>query len=454
MQLNNLSLLNFRCFEELHLELDPKLTVIIADNGAGKTAILDAIAIGLGRYLTRLPGISSIATKDSDVRKSEREKRTLFTMLKWQATTHEGEAITWSGGRRRDSSVTNAKIRNSLSGEFLEALPNGAREINSYVQKIIEAEDEEEPYFLPVVAYYGTNRSIRDEVQRRRGHKKNLTRFDALANALDPAPKFRTAFEWFSAMEDQERRNKELHRNFDYKLPELQAVREAITRMLPEGFKNPRTETRPLRFVIDRQSPDGITRTLRITELSDGYKVILGLVMDFARRLAQANSALNLGLTAHSSPLDQQAIVLIDEVDLHLHPSWQQHIITDLMRTFPGTQFIITTHSPQVLSTVKRNNIRVIETNTTGKTTVSIPLAMTYGEPSGDVMHSVMLVDPQPPIAEKQQLNKLTELVDTGRYDEPATKSLFTELKEILGEHHPQLLRLDRSIKRQKALSK
>ena len=452
MRLERIRLRNFRCFEELTVEFDPKLTVIVAENGAGKTAILDAIAIGFGRYLTKLPGVSGRTTKETDIRIDKQERRTPFMMLAWEATSSEDGAIVWSGGRKRDGAVNAAVIKGLLSDELESLLKAGLKQIDEFTLRLVQAETEESAYFLPVIAYYGTNRAIREEVQRRRGFKKVFSRFEALAGALEPDSRFRAAFEWFNAMEDQERREKESKRDFDYRLPELQLVRDAIVRMLPVGFGNPRTEIRPLRFVIDRLMPDGVTRTLRISQLSDGYRVVLGLVMDLARRMAQANSRMAIGGMQITNPLDLPAIALIDEVDLHLHPAWQQHVLTDLTRTFRGTQFIVTTHSPQVLSTVKRENIRIIGPDANGKIIAAPPLAMTYGEPSGDVLHSVMMVDPQPPVSEKADLQRLTEWVDQGNYQSAEAKQLMQSLSAALGEQHPQLQRLQRSIQRQEAL--
>ncbi len=452
MRLERLRLRNFRCFDDLTVEFDKKLTVIIAENGAGKTAILDAIAIGFGRYLTKLPGIPGRTTKDTDLRINHKERREPFMMLAWEARDREEGRLVWSGGRKRDAAVKAAAIR-ELLGNDLEALAkHGLKQIDDFALSIVEADAENRAYFLPVIAYYGTNRAIRDEVQRRRGFKKQFSRFEALAGALDPDSRFRAAFEWFNAMEDQERREREAQRDFDYSLPELDLVRNAIVRMLPAGFNNPRTEIRPLRFVIDRQMPDGVTRTLRISQLSDGYRVVLGLVMDLARRMAQANSRFVQGGNAIMNPLDLPAIALIDEVDLHLHPEWQQRVLTDLTRTFPGTQFIVTTHSPQVLSTVRRENIRIIGPDADGKIIAAPPLAMTYGEPSGDVLHSVMMVDPQPPVSEKADLQRLTEWVDQGNYKSSEATQLMQSLIAALGAQHPQLQRLQRSIQRQEAL--
>lgn len=452
MKLERLHLRNFRCFEELSIDFGKRLTVIIAENGAGKTAVLDAIAVGFGRYLTKLPGIAGLTTKDTDLRIADGERREPFMMLAWEARTRDDVPVVWASGRKRDGAVGAATIKEVLSDEHESLLNRGVKALDDFTLGLVQADADQQAYFLPVIAYYGTNRAIREEVQRRRGFKKSFSRFDALTGALEPNSRFRAAFEWFNAMEDVERRDRETRRDFDYQHPELSAVRTAIVRLLPVGFSKPRTEIGPLRFVIDRLMPDGSTRTLRISQLSDGYRVVLGLTMDLARRMAQANSQLLSDEMQIINPLDLPAIALIDEVDLHLHPSWQQRVLTDLMQTFRNTQFIVTTHSPQVLSTVKRENIRVIGQDSSDKVVATPPLAMTYGEPSGDVLHSVMLVDPQPPVAEKADLQRLTECVDQGHYQDAEARGLLQRLTDALGAKHPQLQRLQRSIQRQEAL--
>jgi predicted ATP-binding protein involved in virulence len=82
---------------------------------------------------------------------------------------------------------------------------------------------------------------------------------------------------------------------------------------------------------------------------------MLALVMNLARRMLQANPQ------REKKALESEAIVLIDEVDLHLHPKWQQRVLIDLMAIFPNTQFIVTTHSPQVLTTIKPEHIILLE---------------------------------------------------------------------------------------------
>lgn len=447
MKLERLHLKNFRCFDELSIEFGKRLTVIIAENGAGKTAILDAIAIGFGRYLTKLPGVAGRTTKETDLRVTQGERREPFMMLAWEASTREGTSLTWSGGRKRDGAVSAAAIKKLLSEEQESLLRRGLKELDEFTLGLVQAEAENQAYFLPVIAYYGTNRAIREEVQRRRGFKKNFSRFDALAGSLDPDSRFRAAFEWFNAMEDAERRERETRRDFDYQHPELQAVRAAIVRLLPVGFSKPRTEIRPLRFVIDRLAPDGTTRTLRISQLSDGYRVVLGLTMDFARRLAQANSRMATDGMQIVNPLDLPAIALIDEIDLHLHPSWQQRVLTDLMQTFRNTQFIVTTHSPQVLTTVKAECIRGLK-YIDGKVVVKDDYQFSEGAEAQLALEDILGVSPRPQDLDVvKQLNAYLDLVAKDQWDTPAASELRKKLDEWGRGHESALLKADMDIR-------
>lgn len=454
MKLERLHLKNFRCFDELTIEFGQRLTVIIAENGAGKTAILDAIAIGFGRYLTKLPGVVGRTTKDADLRVTSGERREPFMMLAWEAKTAEGAHLVWAGGRKRDSAVTASVVKNQLSDEQLSLLSRGLKELDELTLGIVQDDAENRAYFLPVIAYYGTNRAIREEVKRRRGFKKSFSRFDALAGALDPDSRFKAAFEWFNAMEDAERREQVARRDFDYKHPTLQTVRSAVIRMLPPGMGNPRTETRPLRFVIDSTAHDGTIRTLRMSQLSDGYRVVLGLVMDLARRMAQANSEFVPGNLVIANPLDLPAIALIDEVDLHLHPNWQQHVLGDLMRTFPATQFIVTTHSPQVLTSVDASCIRVLRGEVdpeTGKsrTVVRRVKQQTLGVASSDLLAEIMGVDPIPDVPQSRWVSEYNALIQQNLHDDDQGTDLRSKLMDHFGADHPVIRECDRMIRLQ-----
>ncbi len=437
MKLHSLQLTNFRCFESLTVEFDPQLTVLVSNNGMGKTAVLEALATGLDLFLKYLTGVAGRNLKETDIRLDDEGNNQAYMRIRVETT----DRIVWD----------RTKPRNNIP-IGLSNIPSGIsyKEIAKYANEIVDERGQNKKTF-PLIAYYGTGRAVFDVPQNRNIFRREHPFNGAYKNALDAKPNFRRFFEYFYFLEDLERRDKEEYRNWDYRLLELEIIRCAISRMMPE-FSNPHSELRPLRFMVYYNR-----KNLRIEQLSDGYRTTLALVMDIASRLAglaEWNKNPITGLPTVKQALDNVGIVLIDEIDLHLHPSWQQRILPDLMRTFPNIQFIVTTHSPQVLTTVRRENIRVIGPNILNQIIAEPPQAMTYCQPSGDVMQSVMRVDPQPPgqDGEKADLERLTELVDQGCHDKDEAQKLQRRLVIKLGEQHPQLQRLERSIKRQERI--
>jgi len=438
MRLNKIVMNNFRCFEQLSIDFHPELTVIVAENGLGKTAILEAIATGFGRLFTKLPRVGGIAPRQTDIRIESGEKQAPFMNVLMEATTKAPDnELRWTIHKKRDNSAKTAKIiAASLSSEVGQI---GQKQIDSYAAsvagavddyatRLVDAEGSGTAYFLPVIAYYGTNRAVLDEVQRRRNPRKAFSRFDALSGALQGKARFSAAFEWFSAMEDAERRAQQELRDFDYRLPELNTVRAAIINTLPVGFSNPRTEIRPLRFLIDRLTSDGTYRSLRLDQLSDGFRIMLALIIDLARRMAQANSLIAPGGHPIMNPLDLPALVLIDEVDLHLHPKWQQTVLADLRRTFRGTQFIVTTHSPQVLTTVNRENILILQPTETGIEAIK-PDFSPLAHESGDALSKIMGTHREPELPLQDSIHRYEQLIRCGQEDSPDAQQLRTLLE-------------------------
>jgi predicted ATP-binding protein involved in virulence len=176
---------------------------------------------------------------------------------------------------------------------------------------------------------------------------------EALDGALESQSSFKSAFIWFYNKENEEHRLQKAQRSFDVTLKELDAVRRAISQIFPD-ISNPHIELNPLRLAVTLKG-----ETLDLMQLSDGYKTLLGLVIDLSMRMGLANPHLD-------DPLSAEAVVMIDEVDLHLHPSWQRRVLADLLRTFSNTQFIVTTHSPFIVESLnnhlKRHQLGVTAT--------------------------------------------------------------------------------------------
>ena len=421
MKLERVEIENYRAIKKLELPLDPALTVFHGANGHGKTSVLGAIAAGLGSIPTLLPKVSGVGFLKTD----RRGLRPLRVKLR----TRDG--IEWER-RVLDPQKTSKPRRWTRRRALKEAM-----------EAIVVADREEaEPLVLPIVAFYDTDRAVFDAPHRRRNFKTEFHRYAALEGALAPRTNFREFFKWFYALENEELREKREQRDWDYQLPELKAVRKAIVRMAP-GVSDPRIKLRPLRFAVSVESEAGKPEELALDQLSGGYRIVLALAADLARRMAQGNPHL-------ADPLESEAVVLIDEVDLHLHPGWQQRILVDLRRTFPNTQFIVSTHSPQVLTTVDSKH--VIHLHRTNQTIVagqsSAPI---YGAEAGSVLEAVMGVQERPDAEYNEFVQKLGEymrLVDERRGRSEDATALRKELED-LSARDPALDAADMEMERQ-----
>jgi predicted ATP-binding protein involved in virulence len=251
---------------------------------------------------------------------------------------------------------------------------------------------------------------------------------------------FKRFFEWCRIREDIENEYR-LHpveqngsetQNFLYRDPQLEAVRKAITRLT--GFSDMRIRRNPPRMEILKDD-----QRLDVTQLSDGEKCFLALVGDIARRLALANLKLD-------DPLQGTAVVMIDEVELHLHPEWQHRIIPGLLETFPNCQFILSTHSPQVLSHVRCRHIRCL-TQKEGKVEVSIPDGV-YGQDSNFLLKTLLGSSYRPKDIEAD----IQRLFDLIRDDIDAARTLLEELMQKIEGESPELMRAESLLHRREVL--
>ncbi len=432
MKLKKIELTNFRAFDHLSLNLQEDVNVLSAWNGQGKTSILDAIAQGLGPFLTRLPKVSGIKTRAIDIKQDDTGKLRPYSRIAMQLTND----TEWDLTEKRDK--TKKTALNIPPAKRLKKL-------HEYVDQFIDAENEDKSYTLPIVAYYGTGRGVFDIPERRRSFQKSFTRFESLADALNPRANFKRFFEWFYEMENQERRSITEKKDWDYKLPELKAVRNAITGknatrgFLPD-FSSPRTETKPLRFLVDWKRDDGHTDTLRIDQLSDGFRTALAMVMDIAGRMAEANPDAK-------DILATPGVILIDEVDLHLHPEWQQRILPELQSLFPNIQWIVSTHSSQVMTTVQARCIHMIK-HENGSVYIENPI-FSLGAQSSDASKDIqgVALRPESSVEIVKDLERYKGLVKKGAEKSIKALTLRGKLDKWGKEHVPELMKIDLDIR-------
>ena len=299
------------------------------------------------------------------------------------------------------------------------------------------------PVDLPIMAFYDTERAVRHLAKQRGRPKSATSRYAALSGALSARTSFRELFEWFYIKENEELREQRERHDLDFHLKELSAVRDAISSMI-DGVTDPHVELRPMRFVVSERLDGGPAEKRTLDQLSGGFQAVLALAADLAWRMAQGNPH-------RQNPLESEAVVLIDEIELHLHPSWQQRILDDLVRTFPNAQFIVSTHSPQVLTTVSPEHIVSLHRED-GRIVAGQASAATYGAEAGYVLSTVMGVDERPRDNDfVKQLEEYTRLIGRNQGESEEAIS-FRRRLENLSPSDPALDRADIEIRRRRLM--
>jgi len=420
MIVESLTLKNFRCFKELQMEFDERLTVLVGANGVGKTTVLDGLVIFLEQITLRISNSnaqwvqfaidSSDLSIESEIDKITCEIKIYNRVLDWNFIPH--------------------KIKENIM--CLEHDPSGMKDLKPIQDFII---DDGMKNGLPIFVCYSAQRCLTNSLPKYRNNADNNRIF---ADGFMPEINFEASLNWFDGKDAEEARIRSNTPDKDYRNPELTAVRGAIAKSLGDSgkiYNFPHMEGNPPVFLIN-QIENG--RSYRVDKLGEGYKTMLAVVMDLARRMASANAGRLDDILA--SP----AVVLIDEIELHLHPSWQQTVLPTLMNIFPHTQFIVTTHSPQVLTSIEPKHIRILENNKVWNVNTS-----TYGAQSWRVLEDVLGVSSRPRDNEaKKDLDAYFALINTGEGTTQAALDLRHKLEEWLYDD-PVLTEADMLISRQ-----
>jgi len=331
MRIEKLRLKNFRNIEERALCFQEQFSVLIGDNGTGKTAILDTLAIAAGTYLLGIEGASSREIHRDDVRRVDYGENVEFiTPVEIEAF---GEIDSYPLQWVRTLEKIDSRTTKKRAGDIIQIARQHAQEVK-----------ENAPVNLPVIAYYGTGRLWAEDSGKNPYQKKGSRLSQGYTYSLDPKVSSRGFLSWYKTFEDEALKfgkNREL----------LEAFNDAIVSVVPNWEKISFNFSEDDLVGLYHQ-PDNEKTWMPFRLLSDGYRNIVGIVADIAYRSIKLNP--HLGYDAVKAA---NGIVLIDELDLHLHPKWQKTIVNDLKETFPGIQFIATTHSPFIVQSLKRTEL-------------------------------------------------------------------------------------------------
>ena len=463
MKLSKVEITYFRCFESLAINLQPDINVIVGANGAGKSSILDAIAIALyeviaandaGGKRQRTAQGAALAPTDIYIDPSAADPiggRKQFVQVRASAkdfyVVNEFTDVSPTGQPATLEWSEHIRFSRPNTFSYNTRTSKGLSQLNRYFKAIWEEIRKSSPQALiplPVVAYYRASRRISGMPDLGNIFKIELSRIKAFANALNAGANFTTMCQWLYLRENEELRAQADRREASQtEFSSLRAVRQAL-RSTIEGIERIYFDGSPPRLMVRLQNSEGLPRALELAQLSDGYRNLLALVLDFARRLAQANPN-------WKNPLDAPGILLIDEIELHLHPRWQQIIVPSLRSTFPNTQIIVSTHSPAVLTTVRREHIYLLSSNHQFE---DLPEDVgTYGAENSRMLAEVFVTHARPQNIETvDKLKFYLSLVEQGNHHSEEAQDLRSELEAALGQSDPDLRSADLRIKQIRAL--
>lgn len=323
--LKNFTLRNFRRYESATFQFHPQFTVLIGNNGAGKTTVLDGLAMMLNTYFQGAKlatGGGTIKPDDARYILTSKEGQ-VFRERKddvyLEALAHlDGVDVTW----RRDIGDRGGKAK-----ELVRLGAKGREQIKSGGSPD-----------LPLLLYYGAGRlwNVHDDVET----EKPSSQLDAYRYCLDPKSDHKAFEKWFKKLSYSELQKRT-------SIPAVTAVKNAVLVCIP-GAKNffHDTDQDQLTICLEKEG------LVPFNSLSDGYRNMVGMVADIAHRASRLNP--HFGTDA---PLLTKGVVLVDEMDLHLHPKWQRRVVSDLKKAFPSIQFIGTTHSPFILQSLEPGEV-------------------------------------------------------------------------------------------------
>lgn len=410
MKVDSIQIRNYKKFEDISIDFNSRMNVIIGNNGTGKTSILDALSISIGSIFLGIDTNSSPGIKKEDVRcVSKKIGSTIDRQPQFPV-------VISCVGEIADKKISWIRQLNTESGRTNYGDATNIKNIATDLQNSVRNGDEN--VVLPIISYYGTGRLW---AQKHESSQKTIdNRLQGYTDCLSVESNERLMLKWFEKMTYVQLQDGTV-------IPELQAVKKAIEESYIESGANVNDiqiifNVKSHQLEISYIDENNNYQRHPFHELSDGYRNTLSLIADIAYRMAVLNPQF-LGDVTKKTP----GIVLIDEVDLHLHPIWQKRILKTLKNVFPLVQFIVTTHSPSIISSAKADELLILDGDSCRNFEYEV-----YGKDSNSVLTEIMETSERPDeVADK--FVEFDNLMDKGDYK--SAENILDGLRNILGDN-------------------
>ena len=333
MIVTGLKLANVRAVVTAEFRFQPGFNLVVGVNGVGKTSMLDSLCVCLSAFVKQANKLRvSVETFALDDIRVGANALTVECSGRIHSSEHR-----YLIHKPRESSAPQEK-KAGMPREQVHATPETA----SFLGKAPMPVTGREPGGRPLAVLFSTTRAVPSERAPSKSVAAGSTTAAFAEAFANRELRLGELAAWMRVQETLQSERAQAGRG-------LSVFEDAVSRFLP-GYARLRVDSneRP-RLLINRGRS-----TMAVRQMSDGERGILALVLDLTRRLVQANPKM-------SDPVaEAEAVVLIDEIDLHLHPKWQRQIVHKLTTTFPRCQFIAATHSPQVVASVEPNQVHLL----------------------------------------------------------------------------------------------
>lgn len=359
MKITSLKIRNFRGFEDETFDFDPRMTVVVGNNTTGKTTLLNAVQIALGAYLKSLHSINASDKAYSrnftlrDVYKRYiPEKKDFFPNPENTRIDASGEFfLTYRNGEEFTTEPCPITWWRELRGTKTTHSRECVGELIDHVDQMETARssrDSKIDAIYPLVLSFGVKRIDNDYRSAQKTKLRESRIEKAYKSALLETIDFKSAFDWLYRFDSNLSKEKEFAGT---KEAFLNALSQAIPAMSAVEVDSKNNE-----FIANVSVTGEIAEYQTFENMSDGFKAIISIVAEIAYRCIELN-----GFLGEEAVKKTPGIVIIDEVDLYLHPRWQRHILTDLQTAFPLIQFIVSSHSPFIIQSVGNKNIITLD---------------------------------------------------------------------------------------------
>jgi len=444
MLIRELHIQNFRRFEDLKVSFEDDLTVLVARNGQGKTSILDAITVLLGPFVGAFDLGRSKGFAPADARQElHQDTQTFRLSAHWPIRVEGSVAFPCTNSNELSHDLEDHEIARQLSGYKGSTTVGEAACLRRYGLLLQDNLNHLADNILPVLACYGTNRLWK--THKNLSRKKVLTENRSIAyeDCFSSSSNYLQVQQWMAkaTMLKMQQDDPLLVPQDGMMAARLEAIQEAVDAVLREEGWTRFGYYLSFEELAMYHNELGL---LPVSQLSDGIRGVVALVADLAFRCVRLNS-----FYGQHAPEETNGIVLIDEIEQHLHPGWQQRILPALREAFPRIQFIVTTHSPEVLSTVESRQIRILED---GECSLAPP--GTLGAESHRLLHDILgLQDLRPPIPEVNDLRNYLRMIEEGEQDTQQAQQLRKILDDRYQGNEPQLNKAERRIRNREWLN-